>query len=102
MPHQSVVSLEGRLSVTVMPVAVAPTTPVQHQAAEVLALLAAGTRACWVQVTDPPDADGVTAVWEPPFSREARTMMMSPAVTSNDVVVLDVAVDEKLPVDGAL
>jgi hypothetical protein len=82
------VAEDGLFSVTVMPVAVAPTTPVHKYAADWFR-----PPVFWlareVHVTDPPDADGVTVTAWFAVSAEAFTTMMSPAATSNAVVVND-------------
>jgi hypothetical protein len=101
IPQKRLVPVLMRGQVTVMPVAVVPTTPVQTFAPDWFA--PPGIWDPWrVQVTEPPDADGVTLELVPDCSLEAITTMMSPATTLKLVVVFDVPLDEKLPVLGTL
>jgi hypothetical protein len=85
-PQKSAAALMAERE-TVIPVAVAPTAPVQHRVSEVLPLTEAGNWARAVQVTEPPDALGVTEAIVAAASDWAITMMMSPLTTSKDVVV---------------
>src|SRR5690348_10338803 len=74
-----------------MPVAVAPTTPVQRYPASWL-LPPAFCVARAVHVTEPPEATGVTVVGLVAMSVAHLTEMMSPACTSNAVDTFDVPV----------
>jgi hypothetical protein len=101
-PHQAMPVDAIAVRETVMPVAVAPTTPVQIIAHDWFAFAAAGWVARSVQVTEPPDADGVTVLIVPACSAEAITTIRSPAVTLKAPVVFGDAVAAKLPVAGTL
>lgn len=87
MPQNSA-ELVGRFRLTLIPVAVAPTAPVQQYAADWFDPPAV-CDARDVHVTLPPEAVGVTEVKVAADSTEHKTTIRSPEVTLNVVVVND-------------
>jgi hypothetical protein len=87
-PHQNVASEDGRLRETVTLLALAPTAPVQQYAADWV-LTPGVCDARDVQVTEPPDAVGVTVVALIAFSIPARTTIRSPEVRLVNAAVVN-------------